>query len=141
MPRPPKCRRVEQLPWVTYFKPSGIPMTELSEIVLSIEELEAIRLRDLSGLEHEECAERMSISRPTFHRVLASARQKVAQALVNGEALKVSGGNYKLAQHNLKCRSCGHHWEGTIHRRRTQCPSCRSKNWQGIEPINAKQEE
>ncbi len=136
MPRPPKCRRVEQLPWVTYFKPSGIPMTELSEIVLSIEELEAIRLRDLSGLEHEECAERMS-----FHRVLASARQKVAQALVNGEALKVSGGNYKLAQHNLKCRSCGHHWEGTIHRRRTQCPSCCGKNWQRIEPINANRED
>lgn len=133
MARPPKCRRVEQFPWVTYFKPLGIPMTELSEIVMSVEELEAIRLRELSGLEHEECAEKMSISRPTFHRILASARQKVAQALVNGAALRVAGGNYKLAQYRLNCRSCGHQWEGTIHRRRTKCPSCCSKNWKRIE--------
>ena len=58
MPRPPKCRRVEQFPGVTYFKPSGIPVSELTEVVLTVEEFESIRLRDLEGLEQEECAEK-----------------------------------------------------------------------------------
>ncbi|MBP7331375.1 MAG: hypothetical protein BWY65_01068 [Firmicutes bacterium ADurb.Bin373] len=133
MPRPPKCRRVEQLPGYTYFKPAGVPMSELSEVILSVEELEAIRLRDLTGIEHEACAVKMNVSRPTFHRVLASARQKIARALVNGEALRVEGGNFKLAQHKLKCNSCGHQWKGTICRRRTMCPLCYGNEWQRIE--------
>ena len=130
MPRPPKCRRVEQLPGYTYFKPAGVPISELSEVVLSVEELEAIRLRDLTGIEHEACAVKMNVSRPTFHRVLASARQKIARSLVNGEALRVEGGNFKLAQHELKCNSCGHQWKGTICRRRTMCPLCYGSKWQ-----------
>lgn len=130
MPRPPKCRRVEQLPGYTYFKPAGVPLSELSEIVLSVEELEAIRLRDLAGLDHEVSAEKMSVSRPTFHRILASARQKIAQALVNGTALRVTGGNFKLTQYNLKCLACGHQWEGTICRRLTVCPLCYGKDWE-----------
>lgn len=130
MSRPPKCRRVEQLPGCTYFKPAGVPMSELTEVVLSVEELEAIRLRDLTGIEHEACAEKMSVSRPTFHRILASARQKIARALVNGEALRVDGGNFKLAQYKLKCMSCGHQWQGTICCRRTTCPLCHGREWQ-----------
>lgn len=133
MPRPPKCRRVEQLPGYTYFKPAGVPISELSEVVLSVEELEAIRLRDLTGLEHEACAVKMNVSRPTFHRVLVSARQKIARALVSGEALRVEGGNYKLAQHKLKCISCGHQWKGTICCRRTMCPHCDGSKWKKIE--------
>lgn len=133
MPRPSKCRRVEQLPGYTYFKPAGVPMSELSEVVLSVEEIEAIRLRDLTGIEYEACAEKMSVSRPTFHRILASARQKIAQALVNGESMRVEGGNFKLAQYKLKCKSCGHQWEGTICRRRTMCPLCYGIEWQRVE--------
>lgn len=133
MPRPPKCRRVEQFPGFTFFKPWGIPMSELSEVVLSVEELEAIRLRDLVGIDHEECAEKMSVSRPTFHRILAAARQKVAHALVNGAALRITGGNFELAHYNLECRSCGHRWEGTICCRRTMCPSCSGRDWQRID--------
>jgi len=129
MPRPSKCRRVEQLPGYTYFKPAGVPMSELTEVVLSVEELEAIRMRDLTGIEHEACAEKMSVSRPTFHRILAAARQKIARALVNGEALRVEGGNFKLTQHKLECTSCGHQWEGTICCRRTMCPLCYGREW------------
>ncbi|HPZ43234.1 MAG TPA: DUF134 domain-containing protein [Bacillota bacterium] len=132
MPRPPKCRRVEQFPGVTYFKPSGIPVSELSEVVLTVEELESIRLRDLEGLEQEECAERMAVSRPTFHRILAAARQKVAFALVNGAALRITGGNFELARHRLRCRRCGQKWEDSIHRR-TVCPKCREGDWQRID--------
>jgi len=133
MPRPPKCRRVEQFPGFTLFKPWGVPISELSEVVLSVEELEAIRLRDLVGMEHEECAGKMSISRPTFHRILAAARQKVANALVNGAALRITGGNFKLTCYQLACRSCGHRWEGTICCRRTICPSCSGRDWQRID--------
>ncbi|KUK82090.1 MAG: hypothetical protein XD97_0505 [Pelotomaculum thermopropionicum] len=133
MPRPPKCRRVEQFPGFTYFKPSGIPVTRLKEVVLSIEELEAVRLRDLSGMEHEDCAQKMSVSRPTFHRILASARQKIAEALVNGAALRIAGGNFKLAEYDLNCRKCGHNWRGTINFRRTLCPACSGRDWQRME--------
>ena len=78
MPRPPKCRRIAFLPNVTYFKPAGIPLSALEEVKLSIEEAEAIRLKDLECLEQEDDAESMSISRPTFQRVLASGRQNWA---------------------------------------------------------------
>jgi predicted DNA-binding protein (UPF0251 family) len=108
-------------------------MSELIEVVIAVEELEAIRLRDLTGIAHELCAEKMSVSRPTFHRILAGARQKIARALVNGEALRVDGGNFKLIQYKLKCNSCGHQWEGTICRRRTMCPLCYGNEWQRID--------
>jgi len=132
MPRPPKCRRVEQLPQVTYFKPSGIPMTELVEIHLTIEELEAIRLRDLKELEYEECAQKMAVSRPTFYRIITAARKKIAEALVNGFALRVTGGNFSLAKYELICKNCGHHWQDIICCRRTRCPVCNANDWYKI---------
>lgn len=111
MSRPPKCRRVEFVPHLTYFKPAGVPMRDLTEVNLTVEELEAIRLKDLTGLEQEACAEKMGVSRPTYHRILASARQKVADALINGRAIKVEGGNYKVGVSYFRCRECGNHWE------------------------------
>jgi predicted DNA-binding protein (UPF0251 family)/predicted Fe-Mo cluster-binding NifX family protein len=97
MSRPHKCRRVAFLPDVTYFKPAGIPMRTLEEVRLSVEEAEAIRLKDLEGLEQEEGARRMNISRPTFQRVLASARQKIADALLKGKAIRIEGGSFEMA--------------------------------------------
>ena len=96
MSRPPKCRRVAFLPNVTYFKPAGIPLRTLDEICLSMEEVEAIRLKDLEGLEQEQGAEKMNISRPTFQRVLTSARQKISDALLNGKAIRIEGGNFEV---------------------------------------------
>ncbi|MGE5594030.1 MAG: DUF134 domain-containing protein [Betaproteobacteria bacterium] len=128
MPRPPKCRRVEFLPQVTVFKPAGVPMRDLREEVLSVEELEAVRLKDLEGLEQEECAERMQISRPTFQRVLVSAREKIAKALVEGAAIRVEGGNYRVAKREFQCQACGHEFEvpfGTGQRGvEITCPEC-----------------
>jgi len=112
MPRPPKCRRVEFLPDVTYFKPAGIPLRVLKEVRLSVEEAEAIRLKDLIGLDQEQSAERMNISRPTFQRVLASSRQKMADALLNGKAIRIEGGNYEMAWHRFRCLN-GHEWDDT----------------------------
>ncbi len=110
MPRPSKCRRVASLPDVTYFKPAGIPLRTLEEVQLSVEEAEAIRLKDLEGLKQEQSAKRMHISRPTFQRVLASARQKVADALLTGKAIRIDGGNFEMAFSRFKCLS-GHEWE------------------------------
>ncbi len=96
MPRPRLCRRVGFQPNVTYFKPVGIRMIELEESILAVDEFEAVRLKDLLGLEQEEAAKKMNISQPTFHRLVLSARKKIADALVNGKAIKVEGGNYKM---------------------------------------------
>ena len=110
MPRPPKCRRVAYMPEVTYFKPAGIPLRALEEVRLSIEEAEALRLKDLEGLEQEHGAEKMNVSRPTFQRVLASARQKIADALLNGKAIRIEGGNFEMSWHRFRCFN-GHEWD------------------------------
>ena len=97
MPRPIKWRRVAFIPEVTYFKPAGIPLRVLDEVRLTVEEAEAIRLKDLEGLEQAPGAEKMNISRATFQRVLNSARQKIAGALLNGKAIRIGGGNFEVA--------------------------------------------
>lgn len=96
MVRPKKHRIVEIEPNATYFKPRAIPLSELEEVALSVEEVEALRLRFLKGFSQEEAAKRMHISRPTFSRVLYSAGKKVSDALINGKAIKIEGGVYKL---------------------------------------------
>lgn len=96
MPRPPKCRRIACEPTVTFFKPQGIPITELRESSLPVEGLEALRLADFLGMSMEEAAARMHVSRHTFGRILTAARSAVAEALVQGRALRIEGGHYEL---------------------------------------------
>lgn len=111
MGRPPKCRRVEFLPQYTFFKPAGIPLWNLEEVSLAVEEVEALRLKDMEGLEQEKCAERMGISRPTFQRVLTASRHKVTRALVEGKAIRVEGGHYEYVARRLRCTDCREEWE------------------------------
>jgi uncharacterized protein len=106
MARPKLCRRVCFEPNVAYFKPAGIPLPELKEVNLQIDELEAIRLKDCQGLEQEKCAKRMNISQPTFHRLILSARKKIADTIINGKALKIEGGNVKIVK-GKGCRKGG----------------------------------
>jgi predicted DNA-binding protein (UPF0251 family) len=128
MARPRNCRRVEYLPGSRYFKPRGIPLSALEEVNLPIDEFEAIRLADLEGLYQDQAAEKMNISRQTFGRIIESAHKKVAEALVQGKALKIEGGDAEAEQmRKFKCHSCQHTWEipyGTG--RPGDCPSCRS---------------
>lgn len=93
MPRPTCPRRVGFSPNVTYFKPAGTPMGILEEVLLGRDEVEAIRLKNLIGLSQEEAAAQMGVSQPTFHRLLLSAHQKLTDAVVNGKALRIEGGN------------------------------------------------
>ena len=98
MSRPIRCRRVWFEPNVTYFKPAGVRMINLEESILTVDEFEAIRLKDLEGLDEETAAKKMTISQPTFNRVVTSARKKIADAIVHGKAIKIFGGNYKLRE-------------------------------------------
>jgi predicted DNA-binding protein (UPF0251 family)/predicted Fe-Mo cluster-binding NifX family protein len=86
-------RRVGFLTRVIQFRPAGVRMSDLEEVVLGNDELEAIRLKDLLGMSQAEAAREMHISQPTFHRLLLSARQKIADAFVNGKAVRIDGGN------------------------------------------------
>lgn len=86
------------MPEVDYFKPAGIPMANLKEIVLTVSEYEAIRLVDLKGIPQSKAGKKMKISQPTFSRILKSARKKLSEAVVNGMAIKIKGGQYKMAQ-------------------------------------------
>lgn len=116
MPRPRKCRMVSAPPCAGFFKPQGIPLSELNEEVLPVEGLEALRLSDLENLDQETAAMRMGVSRPTFSRVLAEARSVVSRALVTGAALRIAGGDYRVA--GPEGRGCGRGRGGGGGRRR-----------------------
>lgn len=132
MARPAKLRCVTRLPNVGLFRPVGIPADTLQVVRLSLEEVESIRLRDLEGLEQEECALQMRISRPTFHRILELARKKLADALINGKAIQIEGGNFELAQRLFRCSDDGHEWnvpfEAMARKLPLSCPVCFSGN-------------
>jgi predicted DNA-binding protein (UPF0251 family) len=139
MPRPPKWRCIRNMPNVTYFKPAGIPARLLDEVCLSLEEAEAIRLKDLQGLEQEQCGESMKISRATFQRILASARQKMADALLNGKAIRIEGGSYGPAAQRYMCGRDAHEWqvpfEQMIESPPEACPACDSPDIHPIPPF------
>ena len=89
MVRPRLCRRIRFFPNVTYYKPQGVPMRHLEIVELSAEEVEALRLKNIKDLEQVECAKRMKTSQSTFQRILSSAYKKVAEALIQGKAIKI----------------------------------------------------
>jgi predicted DNA-binding protein (UPF0251 family) len=135
MPRPVQCRRVCLSPGCTYFKPAGVPASVLEEVLIAVDELESLRLADVEGLYHEQAAEQMRVSRRTFGRIIDSARRKVAQALVQGMALRIEGGMIEMAeQRTFRCGDCEHEWQlpfGTG--RPSECPQCQSKNFRRAE--------
>ena len=130
MARPRNCRRVGCLPESQYFKPRGIPLSTLEEINLTIDEFEAIRLADLEGLYQDKAAEKMNVSRQTFGRIIESAHEKVAEALVEGKALKIEGGNFEVDEvRKFKCYDCQHPGNFLMGQAEPDnCPSCQSVN-------------
>ena len=134
MARPTKWRKIEHVPLVKYFVPSEVDMEDLPENTLKLEELEAIRLKDLVGLEQGECAERMEISRPTFQRILLSAREKIADSLIHGKMIRICGGNFTRNICSMLCKECGKEWEESFEivqqmkNGKCVCPSCGTIN-------------
>lgn len=102
MSRPKKCRCVALTPHAIYFKPRGIPLVDLDEMCLDLDEAEAIRLADYEGLYHQEAALRMGISRATFGRIISTARQKIARVIIDGKALKIETRNLTNAEEDEK---------------------------------------
>ena len=133
MPRPVKYRCVESLPEITLFRPIGIPAKSLQEVILSIEEAEAIRLKDLEGLDQEQGAHRMHVSRATFQRILDSARRKMAEALIQGKAIRMEGGNFEMAIRRFRCTEKGHEWEVPFGVTEDYCPTCYSTDFHRID--------
>lgn len=131
MARPLNCRCVGCLPAADYFKPRGLPLWALEEVVLTVDECEALRLADLEGLYQKQAAERMNVSRQTFGRIIESAHRKVAGALVEGKALRIVGGEYQMnAPRTFVCSHCHHTWQcpyGTG--RPAECPACRQQDF------------
>jgi predicted DNA-binding protein (UPF0251 family) len=98
MPRPRICRRVRFRPGVTYFKPAGVRMIDLDEVVLTVDEYEAVRLVDLEEVGQGKAGKQMKISQPTLSRLLKSARKKISKAIIKGKAIRIEGGSYKFSR-------------------------------------------
>lgn len=132
MARPTKWRRIENIPPVPFFIPSENETRCMEVNILLLEEVEAIRLKDLEGLEQTECAKHMEISRPTFQRILLSAREKIADSLINGKAIHIAGGNYTRNICNVVCKNCNANWSESIEnltkmkKGTYSCPTCGS---------------
>ena len=100
-------------------------MADLNESILAVDEFESVRLKDLEGLNQEECARKMNISQPTFHRLVLAARKKIADALVNGKAIKIEGGVFEMARAGTNRMRRGMGFRGPA----TMC-KCSNCNWQ-----------
>ena len=102
MSRPRNCRRIGQKPASNYYKPRGIPLSVLELVTLTFDEIEAVRLADMEGMYQEQAAAKMNVSRQTFGRIIESAHKKIADALVNGKALSIEGGNIEIDDSNIE---------------------------------------
>ncbi len=89
MPRPRLRRRIKFRPNAYYFKPQGIPLRTLEVVELTLEEMEALRLKNIHGLEQTACARKMNTSQTTFQRILSSAYRKISEALIKGKAIRI----------------------------------------------------
>jgi len=92
MPRPKKARYCQCKPCACYFKPKGIPIKSLEEVALFPDELEALKLAEVDGLEQVAAAKKMNISQPTFARIVSSAHKKLSSAVIFGKAIKILEG-------------------------------------------------
>ncbi|NLJ78801.1 MAG: DUF134 domain-containing protein [Tissierellia bacterium] len=128
-----KSRRVDFIPQTREFMPLRDGSEDVGDhkadgVYLKLEELEAMRLRDIGGLTQQECADIMDISRQTFQNIIANARQKVTMALIEGRPLSIQGGHYRFEFCRLWCKSCNRAYEIEYTRDRNACPICSSEN-------------
>jgi len=128
MGRPRKNRKVKRPPRFAQFKPLGIPSRQLGELTLSLDEYEALRLADGEGYDQAEAAELMNISRPTFTRLIESARYTMAVFLEKGPLLTIEGGSVHFLKDQWWCRQCGKAFSADMDSLLTTCPVCKSKD-------------
>lgn len=127
MARPNKNRIVGFNPDVDYFKPRSIPLRDLKEVNLTVDECEAIRLADFLNMSHEAAGLEMGVSRATFGRIIQQARKTIADALINGKAIRIEGGNYRYAGERKRyaCGDCRYQWNVPLGTETPgHCPEC-----------------
>lgn len=126
MARPEKKRRIHYNLTCYYFKPRGVPIKELEEVEFADDELEAIRLADLEELFQEDAASKMNISRATFGRIIMRAHHKIADAIINGKAIKIAEGiPDSIKERSIQiCKSCGRESCQLFHN--NKCKKCLS---------------
>ncbi len=123
MPRPRKFRRILEEPQTRCFKPENEKIGPSNPIEITLDEFESIRLKDYHDIQQKKSAEIMGISQPTFHRILTSARKKIAKALIDGNTIKIIGGNYITDKKRYKCNDCGFEWRSP-EKEYDKCPDC-----------------
>ncbi len=134
MGRPHRIRHVERTPDFTYFQPRSDSFKKGYEVVLSIAEFEAMRLRHHQNKKQEECARLMNVSQPTFSRILENAHKKITEALIYGKAIRIEGGpvGIKKVFVGYGCTECLNEWEDESASEKIKislaCPKCSSKN-------------
>ena len=126
MPRPKSNRIVHEPPIFTDFKPVGIPGVNLKQVLLTLDEFEAMRLADYIGMSHEEAADEMGISRSTFSRLIEKSRKKIAEFIFQGRMLTIDGGNIHFRKNIIRCSDCGHMFRTNFDASITECPVCHS---------------
>lgn len=119
MPRPRKCRKVCCLPKTSRFAPEDAT-SAVPTVTLTVDEYETIRLIDYENFSQEECAAYMQIARTTAQMIYNHARKKLADVLVNGAALHIEGGEYRLCDGMEDSCGCG----GCKRHRRKGCGKC-----------------
>lgn len=129
MARPRRFRRISEEPQIRCFKPEREDLESIEPIEILIDEFEAIRLRDYHDIQQKRSAEIMGISQPTFHRILTSARKKIAKALINGNPIVITGED-ELTKY--ECNDCGFQWQHPL-KEYKKCPDCESSNIKTIE--------
>lgn len=127
MPRPKKIRRIGFIPNITEFIPKGNIDSNNNIVILNVEELEVIRLIDIEKLDQEQSSKKMEISRGTVQRILNSARNKVADSLINGKRIIIESGNYCIDECRYICNKCKTIYK--INNNKIICPKCNSEEY------------
>ena len=132
MARPVSKRKVGFFPENYSFTPDIVCPEGETEVVLTHDELESLRLSDVLGMEQSEAAKKLGISRGTLQRILKSARSKTADALIYGRKISIQGGSYCLRECFAVCADCGHKWQAPcdvlFYEHQGMCPECNSEN-------------
>lgn len=127
MSRPRRFRKISEEPQIRCFKPERENLDLLEPIEITLDEFEAIRLRDYHDIQQKKSAEIMGISQPTFHRTLTSARKKISKALIEGNTIVIVGGDYITDKKRYKCNVCGFEWVNPK-KEYDKCPECQSED-------------
>jgi predicted DNA-binding protein (UPF0251 family) len=126
MPRPQYNRIVHEPPLFSEFKPIGVRGRDLKQIVMTLDEFEALRLADQLGFSHAMAAEEMEISRSTFTRLIEKARKKITDFIVHGRLLTIEGGTVHFRVNIIQCQECKHLFKMNFEQEIKECPVCHS---------------